>query len=377
MGVITKAQRAKRVPPNADAGELGTFFLTGLFALLATGAHDAALLSRYVTTLVKAMEETMNHTVLTATERFWPSVTVSRPTQPEAGQPLGVLQRARSQPVRSSVRSTERPFFATCAGDGPSPASTDGCCFAGDGETEPAERFGVGLGKTYGRNGDENLPPENFYSNSRSTTTPGCWRMRSTFSISPPSRSSPFVMCQFVKTGVFLPSGSASCSWAAEMAGCIMSTNCVASAHIIRRRARGRRANRVLYSEILTDEIGHVGYCASRCTSAERAVMRRIYPLIGRLFARQTAEISLLIDPKRCTHASTDPSESRTHGWSEQRGLPRHTSVRRASSGLDELEQRDDAGRLRLVLTETGAAATTLSKSSSRSAGGNSRLTTS
>ena len=57
----------------------------------------------------------------------------------------------------------------------------------------------------------------------------------------------------------------------------------------------------LLYSEILTDEVGHVGYCASRCTSAERAIMRRIYPLIGRLVARQTAEISLLIDPKALT----------------------------------------------------------------------------
>ena len=54
-----------------------------------------------------------------------------------------------------------------------------------------------------------------------------------------------------------------------------------------------------LYSEILTDEVGHVGYCASRCTTAERAIMRRLYPLIGRLFARQTAEISLLIDPAK------------------------------------------------------------------------------
>lgn len=52
-----------------------------------------------------------------------------------------------------------------------------------------------------------------------------------------------------------------------------------------------------LYSEILTDEIGHVGYCASRCTTAERAVMRRLYPMIGRLFARQTAELNLLLDP--------------------------------------------------------------------------------
>ena len=33
--------------------------------------------------------------------------------------------------------------------------------------------------------------------------------------------------------------------------------------------------------------------------------MRRIYPWIGRLFARQTAEISLLIDPK-ALHARLD-----------------------------------------------------------------------
>ena len=51
-----------------------------------------------------------------------------------------------------------------------------------------------------------------------------------------------------------------------------------------------------LYSEILTDEVGHVGYCAARCTPAERALMRRLYPRIGRLFARQTFEISLLTD---------------------------------------------------------------------------------
>src|SRR6185369_4376434 len=51
---ITDAQDAGQVPLEADAGELGVFFLTGLFALLATGAQDSttadALLSRYVTT---------------------------------------------------------------------------------------------------------------------------------------------------------------------------------------------------------------------------------------------------------------------------------------------------------------------------------------
>lgn len=56
VGVISRAQDSGQVSPDLDAWELGTFFLTGLFALLSTGAHDAALLSRYVTTIVKGME---------------------------------------------------------------------------------------------------------------------------------------------------------------------------------------------------------------------------------------------------------------------------------------------------------------------------------
>jgi AcrR family transcriptional regulator len=60
VGVIAQAQQDGRVAPHADAGELGVFFLTGLFALLATGHHDTSNtdepLSRYVTTIVKGME---------------------------------------------------------------------------------------------------------------------------------------------------------------------------------------------------------------------------------------------------------------------------------------------------------------------------------
>jgi AcrR family transcriptional regulator len=56
VGVIRRAQAAGEVSPDADAAELATFFLTGLFALLATGIDDAALLTRYVGTIVKGME---------------------------------------------------------------------------------------------------------------------------------------------------------------------------------------------------------------------------------------------------------------------------------------------------------------------------------
>jgi AcrR family transcriptional regulator len=55
IAAITRAQQQRRVAPKQDAGELAVFFLTGLFALLATGAKDDAL-GRYVTTIVKGME---------------------------------------------------------------------------------------------------------------------------------------------------------------------------------------------------------------------------------------------------------------------------------------------------------------------------------
>lgn len=57
VGVIGRAQSAGRVSAEVDAAEFATFFLTGLFALLATGTPDRAQLSRYVTTIVKGMEK--------------------------------------------------------------------------------------------------------------------------------------------------------------------------------------------------------------------------------------------------------------------------------------------------------------------------------
>lgn len=57
VGVIGRAQSAGQVSSGADATELAIFFLTGLFALLATGRHDPAQLNRYVTTIVKGMEK--------------------------------------------------------------------------------------------------------------------------------------------------------------------------------------------------------------------------------------------------------------------------------------------------------------------------------
>ena len=60
IAAITRAQDAGRIALEEDASELAMFFLTGLFALLTTGTRDSAtsdaVLSRYVTTIVKGME---------------------------------------------------------------------------------------------------------------------------------------------------------------------------------------------------------------------------------------------------------------------------------------------------------------------------------
>ena|SRR5882757_353548 len=60
IGVFASAQAAGQICRDAEPGELGVIFLTGLFALLATGLGPsrarAALLDRYVTTIVQGME---------------------------------------------------------------------------------------------------------------------------------------------------------------------------------------------------------------------------------------------------------------------------------------------------------------------------------
>lgn len=56
VDLIERAQAANQIPRESDAAEFGTFFLTGLFALLSTGAHDPELLDRYVSTIAKGME---------------------------------------------------------------------------------------------------------------------------------------------------------------------------------------------------------------------------------------------------------------------------------------------------------------------------------
>jgi len=161
-----------------------------------------------------------------------------------------------------------------------------------------AERFGVGLGETYGRNSGDTLPERVYMELEEHYHTRLLAYVLDLFGLPFEVVPPPLVMRQFVKTTVFLPERlSFTFVGAAEMAGCVMFD-------LLRQTGVALFADEpdiaaridLLYREILTDEIGHVGYCAARCSPTERAVMRALYPRIGRFFARQTAEISLLVD---------------------------------------------------------------------------------
>jgi hypothetical protein len=165
-----------------------------------------------------------------------------------------------------------------------------------------AERFGVDLGDTYGRIGGEDQAPERIYlALEEHYHTRLLAYVLDMFGLPFQVVVPPLVMRQFVKMEVFLPERFGfPLVGAAEMAGCIMFDELRrVGVELFADEPDVAARIHLLYTEILTDEIGHVGYCAARCSRPERMLMRWLYPYFGRLFARQTVEISLLTDHKK------------------------------------------------------------------------------
>jgi hypothetical protein len=214
-----------------------------------------------------------------------------------------------AHPVRSTHPIDRQVFLRNLRRRRPEPGVEHKMLFLlATAKLNQAERFGVDLGDTYGRIGGEDQPPERVYlALEEHYHTRLLAYVLDVFELPFQVVVPPFVMRQFVKINVFLPErlGFAFVG-AGEMAGCIMFDELrrIGVELFADEPDVAARIER-LYTEILTDEIGHVGYCAARCTQLERAVMRWLYPRFGRLFARQTAEISLLTDREKL-HARLD-----------------------------------------------------------------------
>ena len=205
-----------------------------------------------------------------------------------------------ADPVRSSYPIDRQVFLRNLRRRRPEPGLDAKMLFLlATAKLNQAERFGVDLGDTYGRIGGADQPPERVYlALEEHYHTRLLAYVLDMFGLPFQVVVPPLVMRQFVKINVFLPERIGfGFVGAAEMAGCIMFDELrrVGVELFADEPDVAARIER-LYTEILTDEIGHVGYCAARCTQPERAIMRWLYPRFGRLFARQTGEISLLID---------------------------------------------------------------------------------
>lgn len=208
-----------------------------------------------------------------------------------------------ADPIRSSRHIDQRVFLRNLRRRRPESGLPREMLFLlATAKLNQAERFGVDLGDTYGRIGGADQPPERVYlALEEHYHTRLLSYVLDMFGLPFQVVVPPFVMRQFVKMEVFLPERFGfPFVGAGEMAGCIMFDELrrVGVELFADEPDVAARIDR-LYTEILTDELGHVGYCAARCTRSERALMRWLYPLFGRLFARQTAEISLLTDPAK------------------------------------------------------------------------------
>jgi hypothetical protein len=235
-----------------------------------------------------------------------------------------------ANPLRSTRAVDREVFLRNLRRRRPEPGLDRGMLFLlATAKLNQAERFGVGLGETYGRNSGEDLLPERVYleleEHYHTRLLAYVLDMFGLpFRVVPP----PLVMRQFVKISVFLPERVVfPYVGAAEMAGCVMFDE-LRRVGVELFAAEPAVAGRVdlLYSEILTDEVGHVGYCAARCGTSGRATMRTLYSYFGRLVARQTAELSLLIDPTKLRHRLDRPFdvEELTAGLANETFLAAH-----------------------------------------------------
>ena len=180
-----------------------------------------------------------------------------------------------ADPVRSTHHIDRKVFARNLRRRRPEPGVDRQMLFLlATAKLNQAERFGVGLGETYGHNSGDDVPPERVYMElEEHYHTRLLAYVLDIFGLPFQVVAPPLVMRQFVKTAVFLPERmSFMFVGAAEMAGCIMFDELrrVGVELFADEPDVAARIER-LYSEILTDEVGHVGYCAARCTPAERA----------------------------------------------------------------------------------------------------------
>ena len=159
-----------------------------------------------------------------------------------------------------------------------------------------AERFGVGLAEIYGRITTSDpvrlhMALQEFYHTRILADVVGV------FGLPVDMRPPPLAARAIVRTIVAVPE-----RWHLPLTGCAEMVGCIAF-RALRDRGLALFADepavaariRLLYDEILGDEIGHVGFIAAQLGAAGRALMRGLYRMIGPRMAGQLPELTAVV----------------------------------------------------------------------------------
>ncbi len=206
------------------------------------------------------------------------------------------FDRLAREPVRSRRAIDRETFLRNLARRRPEPGLDDRMLWLlATAKANQAERFGVGLSELYGKvNPDDPILvrivlQEHYHTRILADAV-------AIFGLPVHARPPALAARVIVKLLVGTPE-----RWNRPLAGCAEMAGCV-----IFRALRDRGVElfadepqvaariRLLYDEILGDEIGHVGYLAAVLGPAGRAVMRALYRVLGHRLAGQLPELVAL-----------------------------------------------------------------------------------
>ena len=207
------------------------------------------------------------------------------------------FDRLAREPVRSAIRVDRATYLRNLARRRPEPGlDAHMLWILATAKANQAERFGVGLAELYGLVTDESDPVQVHVQLQEFYHTRILADAVAIFGLPVHPRPPALVARLIVKLLLTLPEEwGLPLAGGAEMAGCII-FRALRDRGVALFAAEPAVAGRIrlLYDEILGDEIGHVGYIAARLGPAGRRIMRGLYRALGARLAAQLPELVAL-----------------------------------------------------------------------------------
>jgi len=205
-----------------------------------------------------------------------------------------LFERLARDPVRSRLRLDRETYLRNVARRRPEPGLDDRMLWViATAKANQAERFGVGLAELYGRVHAESDPVRVHVTLQELYHTRILADAVALFDLPVHAQAPAFAARAIV--GLIVHTSE---RWHLPLTGCAEMAGCVifralrdAGVRLFADEPAVAARIRLLYDEILADEIGHVGYIAAQLGPRKRALMRALYRALGVRLAGQMPEM--------------------------------------------------------------------------------------